>query len=199
MMNEIKPIETYYNGYRFRSRLEARWAVFFDTLGVKYEYEPEGFDLGNGVYYLPDFYLPEVNGGTWIEVKGHMTEEDRRKVELFQNAVSPAFEGEKNDIPGTMLIAVGNIPSENDLNDIWGWYMDMDMENWTYFSPGWDNWYWPCVCEECGKVGFEYEGRSDRICNHRPGYDKGRNPNHPRIIEAYRKARQARFEHGERP
>lgn len=53
-MESIKPIETYYNGYRFRSRLEARWAVFFDALGVKYEYEPEGFQTPAG-YYLPDF------------------------------------------------------------------------------------------------------------------------------------------------
>jgi hypothetical protein len=29
---EIKAIETSYKGYRFRSRLEARWAVFFDAL-----------------------------------------------------------------------------------------------------------------------------------------------------------------------
>ena len=54
----IKAIETEYNGYRFRSRLEARWAVFFDELGIKYQYEPEGFDL-DGTLYLPDFYLPE--------------------------------------------------------------------------------------------------------------------------------------------
>jgi hypothetical protein len=52
---KIKPIETIYNGYRFRSRLEARWAVFFDALGVEYEYEPEGFELPNGGRYLPDF------------------------------------------------------------------------------------------------------------------------------------------------
>ena len=52
---EIKPIETEYNGYRFRSRLEARWAVLFDALGVKYEYEPEGFELPSGKKYLPDF------------------------------------------------------------------------------------------------------------------------------------------------
>jgi hypothetical protein len=37
---EIKPIETEYGGYKFRSRLEARWAVFFDTAKIKYEYEP---------------------------------------------------------------------------------------------------------------------------------------------------------------
>ena len=54
-MGEIKAIETVYNGYRFRSRLEARWAVFFDALGVEYEYEPEGFKLPSGKCYLPDF------------------------------------------------------------------------------------------------------------------------------------------------
>ena len=55
----MKAIETHYKGYRFRSRLEARWAVFFDALGVKWEYEPEGYEL-DGVRYLPDFYLPQV-------------------------------------------------------------------------------------------------------------------------------------------
>jgi hypothetical protein len=44
-MGEVKAIETRYAGCRFRSRLEARWAVFFDALGVKWEYEREGFDL----------------------------------------------------------------------------------------------------------------------------------------------------------
>ena len=56
-MSSIKPIETVYNGYRFRSRLEARWAVFFDALKVNYEYEPEGFELPSGNYYLPDFRI----------------------------------------------------------------------------------------------------------------------------------------------
>lgn len=49
METAIKPIETIYNGYRFRSRLEARWAVFLDSLGVKYEYEPEGFELPDAI------------------------------------------------------------------------------------------------------------------------------------------------------
>lgn len=64
----IKAIETRYKGYRFRSRLEARWAVFFDALGIKWEYEKEGYDLGNRGYYLPDFWLPQVD--MWAEVKG---------------------------------------------------------------------------------------------------------------------------------
>lgn len=68
----IKSIETVYNGYRFRSRLEAKWAVFFDALGIKYEYENYGFELGELGRYLPDFYLPE---STWfVEVKGDLND-----------------------------------------------------------------------------------------------------------------------------
>lgn len=71
-MSEIKAIETYYKGYRFRSRLEARWAVFFDAAGIKYEYEPEGFDL-DGVWYLPDFYLPWFK--CYVEIKPNDSDE----------------------------------------------------------------------------------------------------------------------------
>ena len=66
-MADLKPIETIYNGNRFRSRLEARWAVYFDLMGVQYQYEPEGFVLENGVYYLPDFYLTECD--CYVEIK----------------------------------------------------------------------------------------------------------------------------------
>lgn len=62
----IKAIETEYNGYRFRSRLEARWAVFFDAAGIEYQYEPEGFELSCG-WYLPDFYLPDFE--IYVEIK----------------------------------------------------------------------------------------------------------------------------------
>jgi hypothetical protein len=63
----IEPIETSYAGCRFRSRLEARWAVFFDRLGMKWDYEKQGYEFG-GVRYLPDFYLPESDA--FVEVKG---------------------------------------------------------------------------------------------------------------------------------
>lgn len=62
----IKAIDTRYNGFYFRSRLEARWAVFFDALGLEYQYEPEGFDI-DGDWYLPDFFLPHFNA--WVEIK----------------------------------------------------------------------------------------------------------------------------------
>ena len=79
----IKPIETVYNGYRFRSRLEARWAVFFDSSKIKYLYEPEGFKLSDGTYYLPDFYLPDED--YYVEVKGNNDhlETDLKKVDQF--------------------------------------------------------------------------------------------------------------------
>jgi hypothetical protein len=79
---KIKPIETVYNGYRFRSRLEARWAVFFDTLDIEYEYEKEGYDLGEAGWYLPDFWLPQVK--MWAEVKGTIfTDKEKYKAEML--------------------------------------------------------------------------------------------------------------------
>ncbi len=63
----LKPIETRYKGYRFRSRNEARWAVFFDHMKLKWEYEYEGYRLSNRVCYLPDFYLPDLE--CYVEVK----------------------------------------------------------------------------------------------------------------------------------
>src|SRR4030095_1003418 len=71
---EAKP--TNYQRHNFRSRLEARWAVFFDALKIRWRYEAACFDLGfatiNGKQthlggYLPDFYLPDLE--TWVEVK----------------------------------------------------------------------------------------------------------------------------------
>jgi hypothetical protein len=58
-------IPTRYKGYHFRSRLEARWAVFFDFLGDPWEYEHEGYETPYGAY-LPDFL---VAGRALIEVK----------------------------------------------------------------------------------------------------------------------------------
>lgn len=64
-------IETEYAGRLFRSRLEARWAVFFDQVGIHWEYEPEGYETPAG-RYLPDFriYLRKLENPTALfEVK----------------------------------------------------------------------------------------------------------------------------------
>jgi hypothetical protein len=82
-------IETKYNGHLFRSRLEARWAVWLDSLGIKYAYELQGFHL-DGDAYLPDFWLPFPSGtvwapgtppvaGYWLEIKpAPLTEQEEK-------------------------------------------------------------------------------------------------------------------------
>lgn len=64
----MKALPTQWSGTVFRSRTEARWAVFFDVLGIRWEYEAQGFELSDGSRYLPDFWLPDF--GLWCEVKG---------------------------------------------------------------------------------------------------------------------------------
>jgi len=129
----IKAIETRYSGYRFRSRLEARWAVFFDALEIEYQYEPEGFDLGELGWYLPDFWLPEQQ--IWIEIKGATpTQDERCKVSLLA-------EGTKKD--GWILSGnIGEIDTCNgDLCDLNIGFFDPLYKAWgvvgnlnTYFS-----------------------------------------------------------------
>lgn len=82
MTPEVKAIETSYRGYRFRSRLEARWAVFFDELKIGFQYEPEGFELEDGLRYLPDFFIPRIE--FFAEVKPvELTKAERHKATLL--------------------------------------------------------------------------------------------------------------------
>lgn len=85
----IKNIETEYKGIMFRSRLEARWAVFFDELQIQYQYEVEGFDI-EGTWYVPDFYLPDYS--CWEEIKpnGYKWWEDE-KIKAFSKQVDKKF------------------------------------------------------------------------------------------------------------
>lgn len=97
----LKAIETTYQGYRFRSRIEARWAVFMDKLAIAYDYEPEGYVLPHVGPYLPDFWLPEMR--CWIEIKGMypnaieiekaclLAEHDGRPVLIFHGAIEPGI------------------------------------------------------------------------------------------------------------
>lgn len=113
-MPDFKPIETEYKGYRFRSRLEARWAVFFDACGLKWDYEVEGFDQGDGIKYLPDFVLYDVNGlrsnginqDIFVEVKGKVTEADAEKIRRFHKE-------------GARVLVVGSVPDGSTAEDIY--------------------------------------------------------------------------------
>ena len=113
----IKAIETVYNGYRFRSRLEARWAVFFDAIGIKYEYEPEGYEYKNVLSdgpetyrWLPDFRLPNEDG-LLIEVKGSdeaLKKDWKRLYSAVDSCQTPASNG---------LMILGDIPNPDDVRD----------------------------------------------------------------------------------
>lgn len=90
-IKQMEPINTHYNGYWFRSRLEARWAVFLDEVRVKWGYEVQGFRLNfrnrnkKGRNYLPDFYLQDIetpwskSTAMWIEIKGVMKEKSKKR------------------------------------------------------------------------------------------------------------------------
>ena len=51
--------ETAYDGIRYRSRQHARWAVFFDILGLEHLYEPQAFKIDSALY-SPAFFLPGI-------------------------------------------------------------------------------------------------------------------------------------------
>lgn len=196
-MNRVKAIQTRYKGYLFRSRLEARWAVFFDACGVEYEYEPEGFDLGNGVMYLPDFLLHGVagrdGGDIFVEVKGQMTDSDAEKINLF------ARQGMENDDhygkSETAILVVGKIPDGDSINDITQYISEKaydDHGNWPneFNFETIDGDYF------AAHPGINHEGKFE-LFGDDSSYLEDMNP---RATErAYRLARHARFEHGESP
>lgn len=153
MGKHIKPIPTEYNGVKYRSRLEARWAVFFDQLGVKNFYEYEGFQLPSG-WYVPDFYLPDIRGGLWVEIKPK-----RRPTQEEGNKCQELSEMTGNDV----LLYCWDIEYPKCLNNpSFLWSKDPRTEALTYPDPC----YLFCRCHNCGSIGVEFNGEPDRICNH---------------------------------
>ncbi len=192
-MRTLKPIQTEYNGYLFRSRLEARWAVFFDACGVDYEYEPEGYKLDSGLMYLPDFLLHGVDGRAggdlFVEVKGKMTDMDARKINEFVDMGFPDGAPDKSE---TATLVVGAIPAGDDIEAI-----IREIGDRAYSS---GNEYWP--------YEFNFETIDGDHFGAYPGINKhgrfelfgdaGSYLKHMDRIateKAYRYARQARFEH----
>lgn len=198
----IKAIETRYKGYKFRSRLEARWAVFFDACGVEWEYETEGYMLEDGTKYLPDFLLRnvEVDGKSqdiFIEVKGGFElgnkeqlvqrRKDMKKLEAFGKDAA--------------VLVVGAIPKQRKELDLFNLLMDMVRDAWknsgrsiSYYS---DVYYcgnqkkrflFP-VAKNNGGVKFVTFEES----THTHDYDFFL------TCWAFQKAQEARFEHGETP
>jgi hypothetical protein len=55
----LQSIPTTYKGIEFRARSEARWAVFFDKLGIRYLYEPLKVTPPDTGGYYPDFFFQD--------------------------------------------------------------------------------------------------------------------------------------------
>jgi hypothetical protein len=170
----MQAIDTFYNGNYYRSRLEARWAVFFDAMKIKYQYEPEGFK-SIGSYYLPDFFLPEVTcrsnpkTGVYIEIKPDSYPESYipqsswfdRKLILFK---------------GTPDMAV------------WRSGYDCGFE----IAPkGWDNYMGVFKCVSCNHVKIEFNEGSYDACPKCGGHH-----DYEGCSEAALKSLLKRFEHG---
>lgn len=190
----MKPIETVYNGYRFRSRLEARWAVLFDALGVPYEYEPEGFKLDNGMHYLPDFRVQcwgnrgqiwDEPYDLWIEIKGRIFPEDECKLQNFANANFSSGMCGMEYVENPLLV-LGDIPSNPVAMEQYFWGMEQhEIAPFSYQLIDGDSW----VAMPAAQNGKFFLW----------GADESQIRNEMEVLSAYDIARKARFEYGETP
>jgi hypothetical protein len=205
----MKAIETIYDGHRFRSRLEARWAVFFNALNIRYEYEKEGFDL-DGLWYLPDFWLPDQK--CWIEIKGATTEDD------FEKA-SRLFHHQLRIDRSIRVFMLFEIPSFDFSGQMPACYEALEFNTLESGPPYYDDMRWG-ICPICGRVDFTDHGFTrglpcgclkpvigliDKIgstASEIPEWWReqviafSRVDIAPPILAAYDAARMARFEHG---
>ena len=194
---EIKAIETIYNGYKFRSRLEARWAVFFDALGVKYEYEPEGI-LEDEPYtlwsenkeikrYLPDFYLSRFN--CYFEVKRSSVRNTTEEKEAISKISYGMHHGK-----WVGLITFGD-PMDNDLTIFCQEYNDSSGGNYeegVEFNIVDDFIVLQTIHDTRDRTFLDFKHNELPIITEQRTI-------HPSVVLAKEKARQARFEHGEKP
>lgn len=205
----IKAIETRYAGCRFRSRLEARWAVFFDHMGISWQYEPQGFTVGDRSY-LPDFLLDEC--GTWVEVKGS---EDQLDTDLMMAAAEQLPTVVPRSLPGPTLMLLGPVPQAPISGDLFWLCLDQGAARvpWPTAEEGVPDWLYP-------------DGLASRPVFRRCGFGDYANDRRPNALvdfeswlveplcgewlwavrdldayngaaDAYEAARSARFEHGE--
>lgn len=176
-MNGVIPTE--YNGRKYRSRTEARWAVFMDALGVKFEYEKEGYQLGD-FFYLPDFWLPEMH--CFIEIKGAAPalDECTKAILLAEFTSRPVF----------IFFGSPEQPwREGEVSKSGHKFTDRGEH---------DTHQWFCECQDCHKISIEFLGLANRMicpCMFEGRPEKGRDIqcDSPRIRVAYDKSKRYEF------
>lgn len=188
-----KAIETHYRGCRFRSRLEARWAVFLDALGVRWVYEREGYDLGPAGWYLPDFWLPDLD--SWLEIKPTTPKPDERAKML---ALAQATD--------KLVFVFFDCMPPRRVYDGDGFYLD-SVDYGQYHAPGndWDGMQAFGWCDSCRRATVGHEGSHQRFCPEQYDTDgidcNGQGDDalaHTRVASAFTAASSARFEHGDK-
>lgn len=83
----FKPKATEFDGVKYKSATEARWALFFTALGLDFEYEPE---IRNR--YTPDFRIkigPAIS--LFFEVKATNRFDAKKMLELSRILAAPFF------------------------------------------------------------------------------------------------------------
>lgn len=181
----MKAIETRYKGYRFRSRLEARWAVYFDACGFPWTYESEGVVLPSGRHYLPDFLLADQ---LWVEIKpdprGYVRKADLSMEHPLVAAVGAVEELARASGKDTLI--VGGDPVEYTS----GWFLaDTDeFASGARFS----------LCRNCDGLALmsDAHGQARAYCGCDRALRRWPVETDPAFAAA---ARAARFEHGETP
>jgi hypothetical protein len=195
----IKPIETIYKGYRFRSRLEARWAVFFDAMGIEWEYEKEGFDLGDAGWYLPDFWLPQVE--MWAEVKpGPLKYDEIRRCKALNEATGQGVILLEGTPDVRSYYVCGSDHSEEGCDRLMSPNGDVAAETDGGY-PGGDYDLLVNLCDVILNCDYFDENRFYWCAGHGDWPEPNRLVNHyvQDIEKAVVAARSARFEHGEKP
>lgn len=150
----MKAIETKYEGYKFRSRLEARWAVFFNAMRLKWEYEVEGFELSDGTWYLPDFkvHTPQ-NQVIWYEVKPEGVIDDEKFSRFAED--SHDDEGHYMNGPRTGLLS-GDPLSHFSRSRV----IEVDGRDHTYMDKQTNR-----ICPRCGLIQemsyYQFDRHSD--------------------------------------
>ncbi|APQ42460.1 hypothetical protein [Pasteurella phage PMP-GADVASU-IND] len=196
----IQAIQTHYDGYHFRSRLEARWAVFFNTANIPYRYEHQGYKTPHG-YYLPDFEIDLYDGTKFFEVKPNSWFKDTSD-SYFLDCKRQSYVAENTGIP---LVISGDFASLSKLDSSGrAGNSDTDVMQIEFPDGSGDYLYEFTVCPACLEIGIEFEARAARMtcCTLNPQKLKGdwdHQGDHVKLLDAYTAALSARFEHGEKP
>jgi hypothetical protein len=142
----IPALPSTYAGVKFRSRLEARWAYYFDLIGLPWKYEPEGYALSAG-NYLPDFKCFDF----FVEVKPTEADMDQAAPKL----------AELSHVTGCAVFCVVDDPS---VTPQWFWEggeraSKGSFSHWAFQSKGWT---FPNLGE--GPMDIVDRNYADRAC-----------------------------------